>query len=158
MRLQHEIDFKQFVVGGLQSQAVVSLAGAGIVRVHIQAQAADVGSLAGEIVQMTEQGAEHAAAAAVLADEHALDPPEISVAPIAPFVGDEQLPGEGAVDFRHKINSFRGIAEQGVDAGSDPFGIKPPLFGLEREAEIAVRNKGGVGSFGLSDDDFDASS
>jgi hypothetical protein len=68
------------------------------------------------------------------------------------------LAGEGAVGFRHKINSFRGIAEQGVDAGGDAFGIKLPMLGLKREAEIAVRNECGVGSFGLSDDDFDASS
>jgi hypothetical protein len=68
------------------------------------------------------------------------------------------LAGEGAVGFRHKINSFRGIAEQGVDAGGDAFGIELPLLGFERETEIAVRYERGVGSFGLSDDDFDASS
>ena len=157
MGRQHEIDFEQFVIGGLQAEAVVGLARAGVVRVHVEAQAADVRLLPREFVQVSEHRAEHAAAAAGFDHEDALDPPEISVAPIAPFVGDEQLAGARAIGFGDEINSLRGVAQQGVDAGGDAFGMQPPMLGLEREAQIAVREERGVGGGGMSDDDFDGS-
>jgi hypothetical protein len=157
MGLQHEVDFEQLVIGGREAEPIISLPRAFVVRVHVKAQAADVGPPAGEFVQMTEQGAEHAAAATGFDHEHTLNPPEISVAPIAPLVSDEELTGERAVGFGDEINSFRGIAQQSVDAGGDAFGLKLPMLGFERETEIAIRDEGGVGGFGWSDEDVDAS-
>ena len=73
----------------LKAESFVGQARAVIVLFHVKADAANIFSRGSLFAHMRKQGFEHAARTELRMDIDALQPPEISVAPIAPFVSDE---------------------------------------------------------------------
>jgi hypothetical protein len=56
--------------------------------IDIEAKATDIVAAFCELIDVIEKGPKNPLAAKCLDDVDALNPPEISVSPIAPFVGD----------------------------------------------------------------------
>ena len=84
-------------------------------------------------------------ASKILFDVYTLYPPEISIAPVAPLAGDEQLPANVAIYLGEKVNSPRGIVDQCDDASSHACGFKFKGLSFPRDARIKIRDDGGVG-------------
>jgi hypothetical protein len=57
--------------------------------IDIKAQTTDIVAGFCELIDVIEQGSKDALAAKCLNDVDTLNPPEISISPITPFVGDE---------------------------------------------------------------------
>ncbi len=57
-------------------------------------------------------------------DEHALDPPDRFVAPVAPFHGDHELPDDNPIFLCNKVHPLRGISEEFAHTSADCPGIK----------------------------------
>jgi hypothetical protein len=123
---------------------------------HVQAQRAHVFPLASQSFQVLEELAENALAPKVRPDVHALDPPQIAVAPIAPFVSNHQLAGQRAVNLRDEINALGGIIQQRRNAGLNASGIQPQTFRFNRQAQIKIGDDSRVGRSCLSYFDVDA--
>ncbi len=104
---------------------------------------------------MLKERPKNSAAAKLLHDIDALNPPEISIAPVAPFVGEQQLADGFAAAFRDEINSFRGVTEQGAHAERHPRRVECQQLGFPGKAYVAVRDELRVGKRGWSDDYFD---
>ena len=109
-----------------------------------------------QFANVPEERSENSLPAKLLFDIDTLNPPEISVAPIAPFAGDEQLAGGPAADLREEISSFGQVVQQRGDSGGHASRVKFAAFSFERDARIEVRDDCDVGERGLSNFDFDA--
>src|SRR3989442_1425569 len=149
-----KVDLKHFIVRLLQTQALVSPARTVIVRIHIKSQPAHVLTRSGQGVNVIEQRPENAAAAKFLRDIDALNPPKVAVAPVAPFVSDEQLPGyyRGAVlfSFGQKVSSLRRITQQSRDSRLHSRRIQSALLGFPRHAQIEIGDERSIRQFSCS--------
>src|SRR6516164_3453513 len=103
---------------------------------------------------MTEQRAEDALTPKFLNDIDALNPPEIAVPPITPFISDEQLPDNPAFPmaqfFSDEINSSGPVLEQLAHAGLDTLWLEFPLLSFPRHPRVKVCNHGRIGEFRFS--------
>lgn len=104
---------------------------------------------------MFEQGAKNPLAAEFFHDIDALNPPEIPVAPIAPFVSDQQLAGSHPVTFGNEVNALGRILQQRHHARCHARRLEPQLLGFQRQTHIAIGDERGVGDFCLADLRFD---
>src|SRR5437660_6494827 len=86
-----KIQLTYLVIGLFEAAAFVGLPRAPIIRVHVEAQTAHVSMRPGQCPDMFEKRAEDTSAPERHGHINALNPPKISVAPITPFVSDEQL-------------------------------------------------------------------
>ena len=73
---------------------------------------------------MVEKGSKHTALSKLMFDVDTLEPPNLTVAPVAPFVGDHDLAGDGTVDLCQVIESFGRITEQSNDARVNAVGFE----------------------------------
>src|SRR5207247_5533671 len=77
---------------------------------------------------------------------NALNPPEIPIPPIAPFISDEQLAGyhQRSVSFGlgHKVNALSRVAQQCSHSGSDTLRLQSALFGFPGHARSEERRVG----------------
>ena len=107
-------------------------------------------------MDVLEQRAKNSLPAKIFFHVNALNPPEISIPPIAPFTSDEQLAGDLAVEFGKEISSFCRIIQQCRDACAHARRFESSAFSFLRDASVEIRDDGGVGWPGLSDFDLDA--
>ena len=141
----HKIHFENFVVRPLHSQTVVSFPRGCIAQIHVKPQPTNVLLLSRQIVNVAKQRPKNPVAAKFLLHINTLNPPEISVAPIAPFTSDEQLAGDLAIEFRKKISPFHGIIQQRRDACAHARRFEFPTFSFLRDSCVKIRDNGGVG-------------
>jgi len=104
---------------------------------------------------MLKQGRENSPRAKRLAHIHALNPPKISIAPIAPFVSEQQLADRRPIHLGHIIGSLGGIVDQRLDAFENELQVKRALFGFQRQLRVELGDGWRVSESGLSDVDFD---
>ena len=148
------VGFEHAVDGFVHAAAVVDGLGAVVVGFDVEAESADVGALAGLGVDVGVEGFEDAAAAGFGEGVDALDPPEVGVAPIGPFIGDHHLAGGAAGEFGDQVEAAGGIVEDGADAGAEEVDIEGAGFGFERHGGVAVDEEFGVFEGGGADGDF----
>src|SRR5882724_7290986 len=86
---ENKICFEYLIVGLLQAQSFVSEASLSIVVIHVEAQATNIFACFGQRFDMVEQGPKHSTTSKRLCNVNTLDPPKITIAPIAPFVSDQ---------------------------------------------------------------------
>ncbi len=105
--LEHPLE--NLVMGFEHSHAAIGLAGADVI-----ASLCDVTEakrLAGNrLLLMNKQRLENAATAEIRPHINALQPPDVAVAPIAPFVRDEELADDFVVAHGDKVSSLGFIA------------------------------------------------
>ena len=70
-----------------------------------------------------------------------MDPPKVAVAPIAPFVSDQELADDIFADLGDEISPFGRIADERFDAGTDASGIQFDLLGFVREARVEIGDR-----------------
>ena len=85
---------------------------------------------------------------------HALDPPQHSIAPVAPFVGDHELADRGIVDFCEPVSSLGWVFEECLDTGADDFGVQFDILGLACQALIEVSDNARIVRRGIPDRDW----
>ena len=146
-----EIEFKNFVVGLFESQLVIRLAGAVIVGFDVEPQIWHVAFLPSQLADMLKERPEDARAAMGFGNVDALNPPNVSVAPVAPLVGDQELPGEGAVDFGNVIDAPGGMIQQRRNTGQDAGRLKLEGLGFHGQAPVEIGDDLRVRGDGFSD-------
>lgn len=146
---EDEVGFEKVVIGLFQAEAIVSLFCFVIVSFDVKAEAANVRAIFGESVDVIVEPFEDARAAEFFRDINALYPPEIAVAPIAPFISDEELSGDDPfvvpLDFSEIINAFSSVVEEGGDAFAGAVRVESALLGFPGHAQIEIGDGGGVG-------------
>ena len=110
--------FKQRVLGLVHSQLAVDLGRGAVGAVDVEPQAANIGALKTNLSNMPVQSLKHAVPAMFAGDVHALNPPEIRVAPVAPFAGHHCLPDHVPLDLGHEVSPPARILERVSHAGS----------------------------------------
>ncbi len=70
----------------------------------------------------------------------ALDPPEHTVAPIAPFIRDKELTYDCTIDLGYEVLPAFGRLEQCCNAGSDPVLVQMSVFRFARKSTVKFRN------------------
>ena len=103
---------------------------------------------------LKERG-ENATCAIRLAHIHALNPPKISIAPIAPFISEQQLAGERPIHLGDKVDTLGGIVEQRLDAFENELQVERAMFGFQRQPRVELGDGWRVSERGLSDVDLD---
>lgn len=111
---------------------------------HVKPQAANVSVRFCQISDVTKQSAEDALAAAFAFDIDTLEPPDVSVSPIAPFVGDHHLAGDGAIHLGHKVPPFGGVAQERDYPRANACRVKAQLFRFQRQPAIELGDGVGV--------------
>src|SRR6267378_1421986 len=108
---------------------------------------------------MIEQNSKYTLAAKSFFDVNALDPPESSIPPIAPFVGDQQLADNSdcsvCLGLGDEVSAFGGIAQERVNAVVDALDIEATLFGFQRHAGVEIGNDGCISQFSFANFRFD---
>jgi hypothetical protein len=75
---------------------------------------------------------------------HALDPPDVAVAPVAVLVGDHELPDDNAVDLGDEVAALVRVGEHRADAAADDSGLERLRLGLAGDARVVVGEHVGV--------------
>jgi hypothetical protein len=88
----------------------------GVVVVHVEPHAHGAGA-AGLFACVGVKRPEHAAAAVVGLHVHALDPPDVAVAPVAPLLRDHELPDNVPAGVGNEIQRLGGVRQ----AAAHPF-------------------------------------
>jgi len=73
-----------------------------------------------------------------------LDPPEETVAPIAPFRSDEQLAGNLPADLGHPVGSPGGVGQDALHAPPQLLGFEETGFRFLREQPVEVGDGGRI--------------
>lgn len=94
-----EFHLKDLIFGRSHAKLLVGIAGATVLRMHVKPDPADVASSAGEVLEMLEERAENTLASKIYSDVDTLQPPEIAVTPVTPFVGDHHLANHFSLGF-----------------------------------------------------------
>src|SRR5207245_6639246 len=81
---------------------------------------------------------------------HTLNPPHIAVAPIAPFVRNEQRRRDATVDFGNEIPSVRRLIEYCLDSATAHLAIEIHIFCLARHRDLKVEDVTGVSARRIS--------
>ena len=102
--------------------------------VEPQADHARVGQRLG--FQLGMQRAKDSPATEVGMHIHALQPPDVAIPPVGPFVGVHQLPDHPAIQLGQQVPSALGIGEQGLHPGNQVLAIE--LLALRFESQLAV--------------------
>src|SRR5271154_6963100 len=100
-------------------ESAVRRPGAAVIIFHVEAQTANAGGARSFGLDEIKQRLENAATPELRVHVNTLQPPIVAVAPIAPFMGDEQLANNVAADNGNEVSPFGGVAQQGFDAGPD---------------------------------------
>jgi hypothetical protein len=85
---EHEISFEEFIIGAFHAQSFVGFASGMVMGIDIKAEAANIVAGFCELIDVVVQSSKNALATKFFFDVNALNPPEIPIPPIAPFVGD----------------------------------------------------------------------
>jgi hypothetical protein len=122
----HERLFVHRVARVPHAEELVGAARAGVLVLDVQADAAHLRIGLRQRQHARVQRAVHTAAAKGLVDEHALDPPEPAVAPVAPFPGQHQRAGRAAADLGDEVAALARVVEGALDAARDDLAVRAP--------------------------------
>jgi hypothetical protein len=122
-----------------------------VVLLDVEPEAADLRIGGGELAHVLVQPAVHASAPPRRDHEHALDPPEQAVTPVAPLLRHQQAGDDGVAFGGHHVEAQGRLADQAAHAGVDPFGQQRLALRLQRHRLVETRDGVGVGCRGLSD-------
>ena len=100
-----------------QAERLIGPAGRVIVALNVQANADHLRVVLGRLLHVLEQRTKDAAPPRLGPDVDALNPPEPTVAPVAPFVSDAELADDWAAVLRQKITPLGAVAERLAHAG-----------------------------------------
>ena len=101
---------------------------------------------------MVVERLEHALAARRGQHVHALEPPELSVAPVAPLVCNHQLSDRQAgLVLGDEVASVGVVCQRRTHAAANDVRIERPVFGLERHRLVAAGEELEVGRDGVAD-------
>src|SRR5678816_4528974 len=114
--------FVELVFGLLHAQRLVGFHGARVVAVDVEAKPAHVGVLAGQSFNVTIDGAEHAVTAELGLDEHTLEPPDHTVAPVGELVGEHGRADDTSAGFGDKVAAHPGAGKTAAYARADDGG------------------------------------
>ena len=127
--------------------------------IDIKAKATDIVASFCKLIDVIEQCPKNALTTKCLDNVDTLNPPEIAIPPVTPFVGDEELAGDRGcsvcLGFGDEVSAFRGIAEKGMNALTDALDIEAALFGFQSHARVEIGDDGGVGEFCFANLRFD---
>ena len=136
------------VAGGLQAESVVGAVSAVIAIFHVKTQSANVRIQAGPAFNMSEQGPKDTSAAPALGDVYALYPPDNSVAPVAPLIGDHGAPdrrGGFLIGYSDDIEPEFGTIHQSADTTVQDGRGQFVVFCFRGQRLIEPDEKGNVG-------------
>jgi len=150
-----EIDLKNFVFCSAEASLLVGFPGASVVRFHVEAQAADIGLLFGQGLNMAIERSKYSIATKLFRDINALDPPKIPVPPITPFVRDEQLACDFTIYLRDIVRASRGVAQESGHSGEYAIRIQTPFLGFPSDPGIEIGDNRGIAWCSSSDDGID---
>jgi hypothetical protein len=147
-KLKHAL--VHLVIRFFQAQPLIRFLRSGVVAFHIEAHSANVPGDFRFGHDMRVERFENAFPARGFVDVNTLQPPEIAVAPIAPFVSDQHLADDLSADFGNEIGSFRGITQQRFDAGADASGVELNALCLVCQARVEIGDDTKVAQFSFS--------
>jgi len=128
--LGHEIDFPQVIVRMTHFQAGVNSLGDVVVPVHVKAHAAYVTLPSGLGHNVIVQVSVHSPASKFRNHVHALYPPKVGVAPIAPLGGNELLADHSSRFLGDEIKPAVVINQQRRHPGPQTFKFQRFVFGF----------------------------
>ena len=109
---------------------------------------------------MIKERLENSGGAKLFSHINTLNPPEISISPIAPFVSDQKLSGDhwsaGAFYLGDEVRALGRIVQQRSDALADALRIKPSLLGFPGHAQVKLRDDLGIRQLSFAYFRFDA--
>ena len=105
---------------------------AGVLLLHVEPQAADVGTRGRFGANVAVQGGVHALATMRGVDVDALDPPPVRATPVAPLVGEHQRAGGLAIALGDEVSATPRFVEHTLHAAQHGIGIEPRVFGFQR--------------------------
>jgi hypothetical protein len=127
------VELEYFVAGGLHSQLLIRMPGAGVVRMHVEPKTGNVLFREGQVLKEIEQPPKNALATKFGLYINALQPPKVAVAPITPFVGNHDLAHDGSLDFCYKVEPLGWVLQYGIDSGPDALRFQPEILCLLRQ-------------------------
>src|SRR5260370_727889 len=104
-----KIHFIDFVVRSRQADPFISLFGPDIAGLNVEPQAADLRAVGRQPAHVRVERLKDALPSRALRHIEALDPPEETIAPIAPFGSDEQLADNLRSDLAHASLESAGV-------------------------------------------------
>jgi hypothetical protein len=126
-----QIQLEDFIFRSGHAELLVRSARAGVIGVHVKPQ--PHGALcARHVLYVLEKSAKDPRATELRSHIDALQPPEIPISPIAPFVSDHKLADHFARGFGDKVEAFGRVLEQGGNAGLDAARLQAQILGLDR--------------------------
>src|SRR6185503_15133813 len=130
------------------SEPLVELAGALVVALDIKAQSAGIVARLCLLMNVLIERLEHAARTPVCADIDALNPPEESIAPVAPLEGDHQLTDNFASGLGDPVGSFVPVGEHCIHAGPEARWIELQVLGFQGEPRVEPGDDWRIGGSG----------
>src|SRR5215475_7343600 len=112
-----KVEFEYLIAGALHAQLFIRTAGAGVVRVHVKANAGNILSGERQFLKVLEQPSKNPLITKFGPYVNALQPPKVTVAPITPLVGNHDLADDGTLNFCYKIEPLGWVSEYRVDTG-----------------------------------------
>lgn len=99
---------------------------------------------------MLVQRAEYAVATMIPVNVDTLNPPHLTIAPVAPFIGDRGLSNDLSVDFRDKVNSTFRFGQEICDTTHDCISIQILVLGFAAQRDVELADDGCVGLVRIS--------
>src|SRR5260370_3655361 len=124
-----KIHFIDFVVRSRQADPFISLFGPGIASLHVEPQAADLRALGRQPAHLRVERLKDALPAPALRHIDALDPPEETIALVAPFQSDDQLADNLRADLGHPEGSPGRVAQAALTSPPPSSGLADTGYG-----------------------------
>ena len=150
-----EHPFVNLIITPLHSEPFVRFLRSRVVTLDIEANTANISCLFRFSHHVRVKRFENSLSARGLIYVNTLQPPEVAVAPVAPFVRDQHLTDKVFTEFGDKIRSFGRIAHQSFDTGANGCRIETNVFSLMRQERIEVSDDFNVPQFSFSDNGID---
>src|SRR5262245_10543922 len=137
LRARHTAAVEAFhneIAARRQTQIAVGFVGTGVLFFDVKAQADDAGVGFGFTAQLVEERPEDPLSAMLRMNVHALQPPDVAIAPVAPLVGVHQLPDGAPRVGGDQVTSLAGVGQQSPHAWLDMRAVEYfplTLFGQE---------------------------
>ena len=150
-----EFHFENLIFRRLHTQTQVRVPRARIIGMHVEPQAAYVLTSPSDITEVLEKSAKDSHLSQFFSDVNALQPPEIAIAPITPFVSDHHLTSDDSIHLGNIIDSLGGVFQDSRYSNSDAIRVEAQLFRLFGQSQIEFGDYSGIGNIGLSNSDID---